>query len=95
MSNERNGIGRVGAELGQNWGRWRFCAWIFPPFLCPNKDFSNCLGKNRKYVYIEWDLLGFLFSILQFYVEYDLRKIKIIVPFFYQLINFDKLIFRF
>ena len=31
----------------------------------------------------------------QFYVEHDLRKNKIVVPFFCQQINFDELIIKF
>jgi hypothetical protein len=36
-----------------------------------------------------------LLAFFQFYIEYDLRKNKILVPFFCQQINFYELIFKF
>jgi hypothetical protein len=61
----------------------------------------NDIRKDRKgsYVYIKGFARGSPRSVLlafsQSYVEHDLRKNKIVVPFFYQPINFYELIVRF
>jgi hypothetical protein len=51
-------------------------------------------GKIKK-GFARGSLRSVLLPFFQFYVEYYLRKNKIVVPFFCQLINFYELIVRF
>jgi hypothetical protein len=55
---------------------------------------SDTTNNDKKKRFVMGSPCSVLLSFSQSYVEYDLRKNKIVVPFFCQPINFYKLIIR-